>query len=86
MPTPPPRSYARHSTKSASWRAKGLRRVAGDDFSIVWSPVKGRQSFDVKALKAAAIAAGVDVAQFETIGEPTDRLDVRVQGTLSNEE
>jgi hypothetical protein len=67
-------------------RAKGLRRVAGDDFSIIWSPVKGRQSFDVKALKAAAIAAGVDVAQFETVGEPTDRLDVRVQGTLSNEE
>jgi hypothetical protein len=60
-------------------RAKGLRRVAGDDFSIVWSPVKGRESFNVKALKAAAIAAGVDVAQFETIGEPTDRLDVRVQ-------
>jgi hypothetical protein len=66
-------------------RAKGLRRVAGDDFSIVWSPVKGRQSFDVKALKAAAIAAGVDVNQFETIGEPTDRLDVRVQEHVSNE-
>ena len=67
-------------------RAKGLRRVVGDDFSIVWSPVKGRQSFDVKALKAAAIAAGVDVAQFETIGEPTDRLDVRVQEHASNKE
>jgi hypothetical protein len=66
-------------------RAKALRRVAGDDFSIVWAPVKGRQSFDVKALKAAAIAAGVDVAQFETIGEPTDRLDVRVQEHTSNE-
>jgi hypothetical protein len=51
-------------------RAKGLRRVAGDDFSIIWSPVKGRQSFDVKALKAAAIAAGVDVAQFETTKPP----------------
>jgi hypothetical protein len=67
-------------------RAKGLRRVAGDDFSIIWSPVKGRQSFDVKALKAAAIAAGVDVAQFETVGDATDRLDIRVQSTLSNEE
>ena len=65
-------------------RAKGLRRVAGDDFSIIWSPVKGRQSLDVKALKAAAIAAGVNVTQFETVGEPTDRLDIRVQGTLSN--
>jgi hypothetical protein len=67
-------------------RAKGLRRVAGDDFSIVWSPVKGRQSFDVKALKAAAIAAGVDVNQFETTGEATDRLDVRVHSTLSKSE
>jgi hypothetical protein len=67
-------------------RAKGLRRVAGDDFSIVWAPVKGRQSFDVKALKAAAIAAGVDVAQFETIGDPTDRLDVHVHSTLSSKE
>jgi hypothetical protein len=66
-------------------RAKGLRRVAGDDFSIVWSPVKGRQSFDVPALKAAAIAAGVDVNQFETTGEPTDRLDVRVRNTLSKQ-
>jgi hypothetical protein len=66
-------------------RTKGLRRVAGDDFSIIWSPVKGRQSFDVKALKAAAIAAGVDVTQFETIGEPTDRLDVRLQEHVSNE-
>ena len=24
-------------------RAKGLRRVEGDDFSVTWSPVKGRQ-------------------------------------------
>jgi hypothetical protein len=66
-------------------RAKGLRRVAGDDFSIVWAPVKGRSNFNVKALKAAAIAAGVDVAQFETVGEPTDRLDIRVQEHTSNE-
>jgi hypothetical protein len=67
-------------------RAKGLRRVAGDDFSIVWSPVKGRQNFDVTALKTAAIAAGVDVTQFETTGEATDRLDVRVRGTFSKSE
>jgi hypothetical protein len=60
-------------------RAKGLRRINGDDFSIVWSPVKGRESFDVKALKAAAIAAGIDVTKFSTIGEPTDRLDIRVR-------
>jgi hypothetical protein len=60
-------------------RAKGLRRVAGDDFSISWTPVKGRQGFDVKALSAAAAAAGVDVRKFETIADPGDRLDVRVR-------
>jgi hypothetical protein len=66
----------------ARLRAKQLRRVAGDDFSIVWSPVKGRISTDTPALKAAATAAGVDVTRFESVGEPSDRLDVRVQGTL----
>jgi hypothetical protein len=60
-------------------RARGLRRVAGDDFSVTWSPVKGRQGLDVKALSAAAAAAGVDVSKFETIGDPTDRLDIRVR-------
>jgi hypothetical protein len=60
-------------------RAKGLRQVAGDDFSVIWSPVKGRQGFDVKALSAAAAAAGVDVSKFETIADPGDRLDIRVR-------
>jgi hypothetical protein len=60
-------------------RAKGLRRVAGDDFSVTWSPVKDRQGFDVRALSAAATAAGVDVTKFETIADPGDRLDVRVR-------
>src|SRR5262249_34847030 len=41
-------------------RAKGLRRIDGDDFTIVWSPVKGRTTTDTPALKKAAIAAGVD--------------------------
>ena len=40
-------------------RTKQLRRVAGDDFSVTWTPVKGRQGFDVEALSAAAAAAGV---------------------------
>jgi hypothetical protein len=60
-------------------RAKGLRRVAGDDFSVTWVPVKGRQGFDVKAPSAAAAAAGVDVSEFESISDPTDRLDIRVR-------
>lgn len=64
-------------------RAKGLRRVAGDDFSVTRVPVKGRQGFDVKALSAAAATAGVDVNKFETIGNPSDRLDIRVREVRS---
>jgi hypothetical protein len=67
-------------------RVKGLRRVADNDFSVTWTPVKGRQSFDVKALSAAATAAGVDVTKFETIGDPTDRLDIRVREARSSQQ
>jgi hypothetical protein len=35
-------------------REKGLRRVKGDDFTVAWTPVKGRTSCDTKALKEAA--------------------------------
>jgi hypothetical protein len=74
---------AQHQIKERL-RAKGLRRVKGEDFSVVWVPVKGRQGFDVKSLKAAAVAAGVDVVKFETTGQPTDRLEIRVQDTRSS--
>jgi hypothetical protein len=60
-------------------RGKQVRRVIGDDFSVTWTPVKGRQGFDVKALSAAAAAAGVGVEKFETGATPGDRLDVRVR-------
>jgi hypothetical protein len=43
--------------------------------------VKGRQ-YDVKALSAAAAAAGVGVEEFETSGTLGDRLDVRVRETV----
>jgi len=66
-------------------RSKKLRRVNGDDFSITWSSVKGRLSFDVPALKAAATAAGIDVGKFETTGQPTGRLDVRVRAHASQD-
>jgi hypothetical protein len=64
-------------------RAKQLRRVAGDDFSVTWTPVKGRQGYDVRALSAAAAAAGVGVQEFETGATPGDRLDVRVREARS---
>jgi len=64
-------------------RAKQLRRVDGDDFWVTWTPVKGRQGYDVKALSAAAAAAGIDVDQFETGTTPGERLDVRVREARS---
>jgi hypothetical protein len=66
-------------------RAKQLRRVAGDDFRITWTPVKGRQGYDVKALSAAAAAAGVGVQEFETGATPGDRLDVHVREARSQQ-
>jgi hypothetical protein len=64
-------------------RAKQLRRVAGADFSVTWTPVKGRQGFNVEALSAAAAAAGVGVHEFEVSSAPGDRLDVRVREARS---
>jgi hypothetical protein len=64
-------------------RTKQLRRVAGDDFSVTWTAVKGRQGYDVKALSTAAAAAGVGVKEFETEAIPGDRLDVRVREARS---
>jgi hypothetical protein len=64
-------------------RAKNLRRVAVAGFSVIWSPVKGRQGLDIKALSAAATAAGIDISKFETVAEPGDRLDIRVREARS---
>ena len=64
-------------------RAKQLRRVVGDDFTVTWSPVKGRSGIDVKALSAAATAAGINVTKFETAGDPGDRLAVLIQPAAS---
>jgi hypothetical protein len=59
-------------------RSRGLNRIVGDGVAVTWSPVKGRQSFDNKGIREAAIAAGVDLAQFEQVGDPTDRLVIRL--------
>lgn len=55
-------------------RAKQVRKLPG---LLTWSSVKGRPSYDNKGIREAAIAAGVDVARFETVGEPTDRLVIQ---------
>jgi hypothetical protein len=60
-------------------RAHGLNRISHDGITIVWSPVKGRPSFDMPALKTAAAEFGFDIQQFETVGQPTDRLTVTIK-------
>jgi hypothetical protein len=61
-------------------RAKALRRVEGDGVTVTWSAVKGRPSYDIKGIREAAAKAGVELAQYETVGEATDRLVIRVAG------
>lgn len=59
-------------------REKGQRRIVGDGVSVLWSPVKGRQSWDQKGIREAAASAGVDLAQYERTGEATDRLVIQL--------
>jgi len=54
-------------------RDKGLRVVPG---VVRWSAVKARQSWDVRAMREAMAAAGIDPEQFSTVGEPTDQFVV----------
>jgi hypothetical protein len=61
-------------------RARGFRRVAGDGVAVTWSAVKGRPSYDMKAIREAATAAGIDLTKFETTGEPSDRLIIQTAG------
>jgi len=64
-------------------RSRGLRQVAADGVSVIWSPVKGRPSYDIPALRKAAAQAGIDLSQFETTGEPSDRLTINIRGAAS---
>jgi hypothetical protein len=59
-------------------RDYGTRRVNAGGISISWSALKGRPSWDWPALRAAAEEAGLDLSEFETVGEPSDRLQIRL--------
>jgi len=59
----------------ARLREKGVRRIPG---VLTWSSVKGRSGFDNKAIQQAATLAGVDITQFATQGDPTDRLVIQI--------
>ena len=56
-------------------RSRNIRSIPG---VVTWSPVKGRAGYDNAAIREAAVAAGVDVEQFATEGEPGERLTIRV--------
>jgi hypothetical protein len=58
--------------------ANNVRRIDGDGVKLTWSAMKGRPSYDMKAIREAATAAGIDLTQFETTGAPSDRLDIRI--------
>ena len=52
-------------------REKGVRKIPG---VVTWSTVKGRESYDMVALRAAAEKMGLDLTPFETVGNATDRM------------
>ncbi len=56
-------------------REKGVRKIPG---VVTWSNVKGRESYDMMALREAARKIGLDLTPFETVGDPTDRMTVAV--------
>ena len=56
-------------------REKGVRKVSG---IVTWTSVKGREGYDNKAIREAAAKAGVNIEQYATTGEPTDRLTISV--------
>jgi hypothetical protein len=58
-------------------RAKSVRKLPG---IVSWSPVKGRTSIDNAALKARCAEMGIDLSEFETVGEPTDMLRITFKG------
>jgi hypothetical protein len=53
------------------------RKVPG---IVSWSSVKGRSGWDNKAIREAAIEAGVDISAYATEGESSDRLQITLKG------
>jgi hypothetical protein len=54
-------------------REAGVKKIPG---VVSWSSIKGRTSYNNKAIQEAAIAAGIDIEQFKTTGEASDRLTI----------
>jgi hypothetical protein len=50
---------------------------------VTWSNVNGRPAFDMKAIREAAAQAGIDLSQFENVGDPADRLTISIPAPAS---
>jgi hypothetical protein len=57
-------------------QAAGSKSLPG---VVSWASVKGREGWDHEGVRAAAAAAGVDLAPFKTIGDPSDRLTITLK-------
>lgn len=57
------------------------RRVDTPEVRVIWSALKGRPSWDWPKLRVAAAKAGLDLAPFETTGNPSDRLEIRLHAS-----
>jgi len=60
---------------------KHLRSVVGDGVSVSWTQIKGRMNTDVKGLREAAQQAGIDLDQFTSTADPSDRLTVTIKSS-----
>jgi hypothetical protein len=60
-------------------RAQDLAIVKQGCIEVVWSAVVGRPSYDWPGIRAAARAVGLDLEKYTRVGEPTDRLTVKLK-------
>lgn len=65
--------------------AAGTKKLSAGGVTVSWAAVKGRPSWDNKGLRAAAEAAGLDLSQFETVGDPSDRLTITIAPQSASE-
>jgi hypothetical protein len=56
-------------------RDRNVRKVPG---VVAWSAVKGRSGWDNAAIRAALVDLGINLDEYKTEGEPTDRLTIMV--------
>jgi hypothetical protein len=63
-------------------RQAGTRRAEAMGVRVTWASLRGRPAWDMPALRAAAEAAGLDLSEFERVGEPSDRLTISLKEPL----